>query len=436
MSDDDATKKYHQIVVPDHSLKPGAGGTSFLRTGTFPSLTDKTKQPPGFKKSVGLARLAGDHHLKTGGSWHHVDGNRVETTTGRKVEVIAGSYVAHRGPGNSPGPNFSATWATTSYTQVGSLDLPVGYSPDTSPATAPNATNVDPVAGFVETMSYNYDGSMGAEAGQALIETNQPPPNPNPANTPVATTQLSPGDVLGVTWAQRIMTYVGSPKKPVPLVYAETWAMSMHSFSNYSVESKTFVGSDASPVPLVYAQTWAGEMQTYVGTDDNPVPTVIARTDAGSSDTRTFAHTGDITTWNHAVGASGAVWQDTVAVGILTTQEAKADISVFNTAPIMTTVNTGLVQATINLAAFMTTMNIGPQLTVNIPTKTQFTIDEQGFHVTKTDTDAAHTALVNAFTNLADVVSLINNAQVTIGNTTMQLGNGSTDLSAFIVKGL
>src|ERR1700760_4735368 len=157
--DDRSTKdaKYQQIVVPDHALKPDTSGTSFLRTGTFPSLTDPTKQPPGFRESRELARLAGDHHLKTGGSWHHVDGNRVDTTTGRKVEVIAGSYVAHRGPGNSPGPNFSATWATNSYTQVGSLDLPVGSTPGSTPTpTAPS----DPGPGFVETLNFGYSASF------------------------------------------------------------------------------------------------------------------------------------------------------------------------------------------------------------------------------------------------------------------------------------
>jgi len=218
----DATKKYQQIVVPDHALKPDTSGTSFLRTGTFPSLTDATKQPPGFRKSLELARLAGDHHLKTGGSWHHVDGNRIETTTGRKVEVIAGSYIAHRGPGNSPGPNFSATWATTSYTQVGSQDLPVGGLQSTTPAA--------PSPDYASSLTFPFSAS-------SIIFN--PPSNPNNPQamppdvdtTAPGNTGIQNGDVATATWAQRVLTYVGSIAQPVPIVYAETHAGSIETRS-------------------------------------------------------------------------------------------------------------------------------------------------------------------------------------------------------------
>jgi hypothetical protein len=399
MSDDDtSTKKYHQIVVPDHSLKPGTGGTSFLRTGTFPSLTDATKQPPGFQKSLALAEMAGDHHLKTGGSWHHVDGNRVETTTGRKVEVIAGSYVAHRGPGNSPGANFSSTWATNSYTQIGSKDLPIGWNPNVNPAVAPNTTNVDPDHGFADTLSFGYDGSrMGADAA-SRIEVNPT----NPTNSNMA---LQSGDVAAVTWAQRIMTYVGSPSAQVPLVYAETYAAAFHSYSYFTAESKVYVGSDA-----------------------NPVPTVIAQTDAGSIDTRSFAHSGDITTWNHAVSGSGAVWQDTVAVGILTTNEAKADISVFNTSPLLTTVNTGI-QAVVNVGA-VGTFTFGPNLVMNLPSFWNFTLDETGFKLASADMTAAQQRLDVLKTQLANMAQDVTSVSNTIAGTHTSLAATRTHLGA------
>ena len=252
MSHDDpsaknAKKKYHQTVVPDHALKPDTSGTSFLRTGTFPSLTDATKQPPGFQKSLALARLAGDHHLKTGGSWHHVDGNRVETTTGRKVEVIAGSYVAHRGPGNSPGPNFSATWATNSYTQIGSLDVPVGWTPGSAAGTAsqppqpPGTPQPDPDDNFVERLSYGYDAfnvpmPLDARRSESLDTPSTRPDPTEPAGDPARAdgrhdrrrdraASNKNGDVVTTTWAQRIRTYQGSASQPgYPLVYAETQA--------------------------------------------------------------------------------------------------------------------------------------------------------------------------------------------------------------------
>ncbi len=292
----DATKKYQQIVVPDHALKPDTSGTSFLRTGTFPSLTDTTKQPPGFRESLELAQLAGDHHLKTGGSWHHVDGNRIETTTGRKVEVIAGSYVAHRGPGNSPGPNFSATWATNSYTQIGSLDLPVGWNP--GPPVTPNNTGVDdPPDNFVESLSFPFSTNLTFNPlpGNVKVPTSDidviPPGTSNNSNA-----RLQPGDVASVTWAQRALTYVGSTTKPVWLVYAET--------------------------------------------------------QAGTIKAKNFAQIGDVVSWNHA--PYGKYWQDALATTILTTNEAKADITVTNTAPNILTNNIGT-QEVLNLAPVMLT---------------------------------------------------------------------------------
>jgi hypothetical protein len=433
MSDDDpSTKKYHQIVVPDHGLKPDTSGTSFLRTGTFPSLTDATKQPPGFRESLALARLAGDHHLKTGGSWHHVDGNRVETTTGRKVEVIVGSYVAHRGPGNSPGPNFSATWATNSYTQIGSRDIPIGWDPEASPLQAPDTVKADPVAGWVETLSYGYDGMPdGKVDNNPLVETNQANQPNVPSTTPGSNSHLSNGDVVAVTWAQRIFTYVGSPSKPVPFVYAETWADTYHSYSYYSGESRTYVGSDANPVPLVYAQTWAGATQTYVGDEGNPVPTVVARTDAGSVDTRIFAHSGDIVSWNHA--PDGKFWQDALATTILTTSEAKADITVTNSAPLITTANQGALINTFtaaleigvfNAAVELLTLNLGNQTTLSFP------VDNTIKNITN-NVNAIHAFLVDTIAQ----ISVIND-HISSDDTAMSMARLHIDTNYMVLNNL
>ena len=312
----DATKKYHQIVVPDHAVKPDTTGTSFLRTGTFPSLTDTTKQPPGFRESLALARLAGEHHLKTGGSWHHVDGNRIDTTTGRKVEVIQGSYIAHRGPGNSPGPNFSSTWATTSYTQIGSGDLPIGPQPAPSSTSPPNA----PASNFADTLSFPFGDGSGFTFSPLPVPPGTPPGTPQPptsdidviptGSTTSANGALTSGDVATVTWAQRTLTYIGSPSKPVGLAFAET--------------------------------------------------------QAGTIKQRNFAQTGDVVSWNHA--PFGKFWQDALATTILTTNSAKADITVTNTAPLLTTLNTGI-QLVVNIGA-TGVLTFGPNFQDQYPRQT------------------------------------------------------------------
>ncbi len=57
--------KYYQIGVPNFTLKPSApaGGNSFVRMGTFPSLTDAAAGPPGFPKSLELAKLVADDSI-------------------------------------------------------------------------------------------------------------------------------------------------------------------------------------------------------------------------------------------------------------------------------------------------------------------------------------------------------------------------------------
>jgi len=390
----DATKKYQQIVVPDHALKPDTSGTSFLRTGTFPSLTDATKQPPGFRKSLELARLAGDHHLKTGGSWHHVDGNRIETTTGRKVEVIAGSYIAHRGPGNSPGPNFSATWATNSYTQVGSQDLPVGGLQSTTPAA--------PSPDYASSLTFPFSAS-------SIIFN--PPSNPNNPQamppdvdtTAPGNTGIQNGDVATATWAQRVLTYVGSIAQPVPIVYAETHA--------------------------------------------------------GSIETRSYAEAGDIFTLNHA---SGKVNQDTMAAAITTTQEAAAITvvntaanlltqnfgaqEVFNEGPLMVTATAAVEVTTLTAAAAVTTLtaaavvdtltsaaaintfNVGKQTTINVPENLQFTLSDGKIVASGDEMTALHNELTGVHKSIKMVWESLSGDSKEIQMVTTRLNQMDTSI--------
>ncbi len=375
----EATPKYQQIVVPDHAVKPDTSGTSFLRTGTFPSLTDATKQPPGFRESLALARLAGEHHLKTGGSWHHVDGNRIETTTGRKVEVIAGSYIAHRGPGNSPGDNFSSTWAKTSYTQIGSSDLPIGPQPAPRSPSPPG----DPDSDFADKLSFPYSDNLIWSKPPPRPDGKPEPPTSDIDVVPTGSTTnangaLTSGDVASVTWAQRTLTYIGSPTKPVGLAYAET--------------------------------------------------------QAGTIKQKNFAQSGNVVSWNHA--PFGKFWQDALATTIQTTNEAKGEILVTNTAPNLTTVNVGT-QEVINLAPGMltftaglayanitvgvgiTNINVGEQLVINVPDRFQFTLDDGHIKMASSAMTAVDTRLTDLDWKIGHLENkvLLQRADITATNT-------------------
>ncbi len=379
--------KFYQVSVPDFSMD-GGGGNSFLRLGSAPAPTDTT---PGFQASYALAQtevkllsandasfdpanLSDDKALLTqGGVWDHTDGNRIVTTLGDKIEIIKGNYsLVVSGSDNVP-VNTSVSAPYTS-TLTGSQAAPIGTGASLGPATPP--------------------GSMPMTA------------------------DLTPGDVFVGTWANRVLTYVGSAPTPVPVVYTETYAG--------TVTNNTYT---TGPVNVLTQATGASV-------------TTTTTTSGGGVNLNTNVTGGTFTTANAIVG--GTMMTNNEADAITTTNTAAAlttvntaannftftfgAVETINIGPAIAAINVGLAVAAVNVGA-IATINIGPQLVVNVPSRLQFSLDEQGFHVTKTDSTAAEDRLKGIETNISNAKTGISLLSQRVNGEDTQLATQKTQIN-------
>jgi hypothetical protein len=332
-----ASDKYFEIAVPDFTLTGSSGsGSSFMRLGVFPSLTDTAAFSPGFVNSLRLANLVGDAALiqtvegtgpnqdsvpevpgsfsdgsgllssngfggegdpdyllgfaddtrqrgdpgnsfsmapqtitggqtvantpanrqaetldllTKGGWWDHSDGNRVTTTVGDKVEIVQGNYklvVLGRQPLPVDASGQFAPRTSKGDTNYANLvdnafitDVSGGHFQEQYPSPTP----------CIKTIEYSQDGSgewtlyqdntvgqvitklkgrtvdlfQGASRDTCVGADPNVSTNPSDAQQWMASTTLDPV-ITSKTWAQRIMTYVGSAEKPVPEIFTLTFA--------------------------------------------------------------------------------------------------------------------------------------------------------------------------------------------------------------------
>jgi hypothetical protein len=449
MADDPskANKKSLEIGVPDHGVDPGAAGSTFVHIGAFPDPNDDSS-PPSFKKSLALARAAGRiGRLKTGGQWNHTDGNRITTTVGNVVDVIQGSYLGYRSSARSPpGPTLSCTWAEWSYSQVGSEDLPIGYTAPasaTASATPPKAA-LDPTGGTATDVAVSYASVTSNLTAGSPVGTDA-------ASEGDTGTDAGPvprdGDVVSATWAQRVISYVGSKAQPVSYSFSYTYVYSSASYTNAPMPPGTdpltwalsaAPSNNSDPPTLqqgdILAVTWARRVISYTGTSSQSVGIVFAETHAGSSTSNTYT-SGPNSTYVDASGPNGTVTTNTVANAITTAQSA-ANITGVNTFLTQWSFNFGGLMTTLNAIAAQSTINLGAQLNITLPTRAQFTIDEEGFHATKSEADGTHTALVGAFNKVVGKVNEIQGAVTTVAGQNTQVSLTTALVAADVVLGI
>lgn len=400
--------KFCQIAVPDHPVSTETTGNTFVHLGTWPEGDDAP--PPGFPQGLALLRTAGKAgRSKKGGHWGHSDGNRVTTTVGNVVDVIQGAYIAYRSSASSPpGPSLSCTWASSTYTQVGSEDMPIGNGVG-SPSDPSFSTASDDNVPYEST-------DLPAPSGSN--------PDPYATDTTYTDSKASSGDVVSSTWAQRVLTYTGSAKTPVPYVFSLTYAGSVLS----------------NTVAKVIAST-----QEAVAVASNTIAVTIVSTQEavalGNNTTALFVG-------NSTEGLT--VGNSTAAVLIGNCQVAAALIANVNTAPMTTTVNTGA-SVTTNTGA-VTTTTTGVTLTTNIGDVTTSTTGanttlnvgdvetttigvtttaNQGATVTISNGDVLNaTTGMTVTTNNGPSVSIFNGPQLTMSNEVQwTIGTEATQLT-------
>jgi hypothetical protein len=172
---------------------------------------------------------------------------------------------------------------------------------------------------------------------------------------------------------------------------------------------------------------------------------VYAETQAGTIKARNFAQTGDVVAWNHA--PYGKYWQDSLATTILTTNEAKADITVTNTAPLISTLNTGLQNVT-NIAPAMVTatvagsvanltvagvianISVGQQLVINFPEEWQFALTHGKIQTTYVAATAEATTVTGADSEMAAIRTWMGQVNTFLAQTNTDVTQINTNFAA------
>lgn len=273
--------KYYQVAVPNFpfggTASTPAVGSSFVRLGSFPALTETF---PGFTNSVTLAKLIGDstkiaaealaaetdgslnkytgdflvgfaddtryrksadtsksarqtetkNLLTKGGWWDHADGNRVTTTTGDKIEVIQGNYkmvVLGRQPPSSY--DISNVFIT---------DVSGGLFQEQNACPTP----------CIKTVEYTESGGIWT-----LFQDN------------------GKGKVVTRFEGEQLDYFVGTKKE---------------AYVGQNYDGKV---SAADDLPDVISKTWAKKIETYTGADDKPVNAIHSYTFAKEIQNYTFA---------------------------------------------------------------------------------------------------------------------------------------------------
>jgi hypothetical protein len=304
--------KYYQVAVPSFPFggtsPDPAGGSSFVRLGSFPALNDSSI--PGLSNSVNLAKLVGDsakisaealaaetdgslnkytgdflvgfaddtrhrdgadptkaarqaetkNLLTKGGWWDHADGNRVTTTTGDKIEVIQGNYkmvILGRQP--TTGYNLGNVFIT---------DVSGGLFQEQNACPTPCIKTVEYTLSDNEWTLFQDNGKGkvvtrfdGRQIDYFTGSNKEAYVGKNYDGTVSASGDLP--TVISKTWAKKIETYTGAADKHVPLIYSSTYADTIKSETWAKDKIEAYTGDVSNAVPAIHSYTYAHEIQSY-----------------------------------------------------------------------------------------------------------------------------------------------------------------------------
>jgi|HubBroStandDraft_4_1064222.scaffolds.fasta_scaffold52821_2 hypothetical protein len=178
--------------------------------------------------------------LTKGGWWDHSDGNRITTTVGDKIEIIQGNYklvVLGRQPLPPPRTGSADTNYSNLVDNAFITDVSGGHFQEQYPSPTPCIKTIEySLDASTNEWTLYQDNSLGNlitklkgrtvdmfqgssretyVGSDPTLSTNSSDWTPSSTLDPVLTSK---------TWAQRIMTYVGSAQKPVPEIFTLTFA--------------------------------------------------------------------------------------------------------------------------------------------------------------------------------------------------------------------
>ena len=335
--------KHAHLEVPDFN----GGMSSYLRLGAAAPLgslagddlaeritafIDDDRKRDGCPDFVSPGeRKAETAKLHTKGGWRdHSDGNRISTTGGDKVEVIAGNYkllVLGRGD-NESGWDISGghvTEVTATFAGGTSIEWVQDYGgtwkmvETTVKGQVKTVYHGDVVDHYYGKLKASYTGTESPGSSLEYTDDVLDDSKPHPTQT---VPKENPA-ILDRTWAKRIESYTGSPALRIPLMHDETWAEVMTSKTNAkSMSDETTVEGETkstTTAKTITSITKADEMKdttTVKGTIESTTTAakIVSTTRADTEDT-TYGNSKSYTKGDSVTVVDGI--ENTVNLGIV-----------------------------------------------------------------------------------------------------------------------
>jgi hypothetical protein len=342
---DDTTDTYAQIVVPSYALENPVApspkvttGSSFIRLGSFPSLTDSSEQPSGFTNSLALAQLVGGA-AKT-----------YPSTTATLASNLSES-------GDDPAPD--SLLKASDY--KGDANYLLGFADDTRYRGAdPDDTFIDWVGVSstvanrqAETNRLLFKGGWWDHADGNRVTTTCGDKieviqgnykmvvlgRQDPSTTDLG--ELAANTLIADYSGGQIVAQDAGPTPNVQSIEyvqeGDCWTMYQDNVTNGNVTTRMrgqqasyFKGSSLSTEigknpgdsqsfhdvhededPVIISKTWAKRMETYIGANDKPVPVLYTWTHALSINniqtSPEITNTYFATTWEVTIGAKTTI---------------------------------------------------------------------------------------------------------------------------------
>jgi hypothetical protein len=456
-SSSDASDTYAQIVVPTYDLENPVDtsgtttGSSFIRLGSFPSLTDSTEQPSGFAHSLALAQLvAGTATTYTAGTLSEDAGPDAKDYNLLTSDTYQGDSTLFQGFADDTRYRDGALLAagTVDSTNTATDDAYIDWTYVDNTVTNrqketarllfkggwwdhSDGNRITTTCGDkIEVIQGNYKmivlGRQAPGQGSSVLSSN------------AVVTDMSGGQALASCYTP------GAGAVAIEYVYDDgVWTAyesgngNMYStytgnqvYYNYGEVYNTFIGQDPSKSanlvktpdksldPVMVSKTWAQKIETYYGSDGKPVPYMYSYTGVGAMDSVTNAGTMNSTT---QVGGYNSL---TIA----------AEITSTTVAPVGIYTNVGY--ALYTNVGVETALFVGPYEQISTSGEIYVTTSKLQIASLNTRLEAAavrvfgtDTKIAEEETKLADTVAELNAAVFSLAEEVMELQEAKTTLA-------
>ena len=451
---DDTTNTYAQIVVPTYALENPltssedggtTSGSSFIRLGSFPSLTDATEQPDGFANSLKLAQLVAGTAQSYPTTTAAQASNLGETTSDAAAGALLSTSdyagdpayllgfvddIRYRGADDALNPaTLYVDWTTVDNTvanrqaETSRLLFKGGWwdHADGNRISTTSGDKVEVIQGNYKLVvlgrqegvaGYGNAASFDMSGGHVVDQDAAPNANVmcveyvKDGDVWTVVEDNGSGNLTEIFNGEHKELFTGSKKESYVGLDPTNETHRSRSHKDDKVQ-----GPDKAKDPKIIDKTWAQSISTYVGSDGKPVPSIYTYTAAGAINDVTFAS--EVTSTTTAV----LVMETTVGVkveivAVLATEISTAKYEYIGIKDVVTEENTEVSALKTELhtlkEAVGITSNQVVQAVLNIAdVETDLTNSVQKLRNDVTNVQGTVTDLSGEATRLSDIVTVL-----------------------------